>query len=215
MADADVAATAAEVAYVAVVTSAAYYWRRGGRASEVEGAVLALVSDRAAADPITAAAAQELGSAGQGSVAAWMDRHFDEIAECADGLLAMPGDAPDSPLINVLGLHPDMVSAAVVHRRTAQMLALEWGGCAVADAVICGAVAEAKVLYELAGQRAGDPLELAQMMLLDPLVRTAVWERGASRALYLWRWIDSEWACVWRRAATTNSLLLWEKEVLG
>ncbi|CAM3778622.1 hypothetical protein H7J08_00970 [Mycobacterium frederiksbergense] len=215
LADAAIGATAAEVAYMGTLTAAAWWWRRGGRDSDADGAVIALVSDLAAADPITTAAALELGEAGQGRVAVWMDRHFEDIAARAESLLESAGGVPAAPVVELLGLHPDQVECAVTHRRSAQLIALDTGACTVADAVICGAVAEAKMLHELAGSRAGDPLELAQLMLVDPLVATAVWERGAGRCLYLWRWISGEWPAVANWAATMNSIVLWEKEVMG
>ena len=206
----------ATVAYMGVVTRAAYWWRRGGRASDADGAVSALVSDLAAADLITAAASRELGPGGRRAAAVWMDRHFDEIAERAEAQLEANGGSPAAPVVDLLGLHPDMVAAASVHRRAAQLIALDEPGCSgIADAAICGAAAEARQLHDLAGRRAGHPLEVAQLMLLDPVVRTAVWERGGARALYLWRWIDGVWATVRQRASIDYGIGLWEREGLG
>lgn len=215
LADAGVGATAAEVAFMGVVTVAAWWWRRGGRDSEADGAVIALVSDLAAADPITAAAAAELGDVGQGSVAGWMDRHFDEITETADSLLEAGGVLPEVSASTVLGLHPDMVEFAMMHRRSAHELALSEPSCSVADAVTCGAVAEAKVWHELVGHRGFGVPELVQIQLLDPLVRTAAAHLGMPRVMYAWRWIDTEWRWVTQGAAAMKSALLWEEEVMG
>lgn len=215
LADAEIGATAAEVAYMSVVTSAAYLWRRGGRqGGGTDTEVTALVDELTAADPITAAAAVELGEGGQGGVARWMDRRYGEIAETAESLLSAPGDAPAGPAATALGLHPDQLELAAMHRRSAVQLCLAGPWCVVADAVICGAIAEVKMWHELVGRRGFGVQELAQIQLLDPLVRTAVWERGALRVLYLWRLVDAEWWQVERGAAAMNSILLWEEETL-
>lgn len=155
-------ATAASVLVMGAAAEATWLWRHGdGDTSDDQ------FEDVLAADPLVAAAAAELPASATAAIRRWVERHYAELVEIAETTVAfaaiLGSDDPDS---------------AAEYARQAGRAAAGMNGGTVADAVICGALAEVRTRVD-AG--AGPALDLYTALLTDPLVGIAVAERGIER----------------------------------
>lgn len=198
--------TTTAVAYIGAVTSAEWLYRHTGEVDRE-----ALIAERVGVDPIAAAAAAAMTERQRINAQRWVTRHWiDIVAEAQAIELATP----------LLDEWETAFCRTEVQIREAQRQAGAEAALAegtdVAAAVIAAAAAEARYLWMRPGEFADSAVELAQMMLLDPLVQIALEEIGVARALFLIRAIDARWDAVHERGCTIYGLRLWwEAEVRG
>lgn len=192
----------AVVAYVGAVAAGAWWSRVNGVP------LMEAVGERVTADPLAAAAAGLFTPAARAALIRWVDAGWPTVQAAAESLLA--ADA-------AVGRTPDdhWVRSPAIARAVAQEKALGDPNCNIADAVVCGALAEAKTLRELGYHGCGSDPAVYAAVLMEPLVATAAAEAGVARCAALAVWIEGQWPDVYEHASRLYGLQLWEEEVMG
>lgn len=193
---------AAVVAYVGAAAAGAWWSRVNGLP------LMDAVAEQVTADPLAAAAAKLFTPDALAALIRWVDAVWPTVQAAAESLLAA-----DAAAGRVADDH--WVRSPSVARAAAQAKALGDPNCDIADAVVCGALAEAKTLRELGYHGCGSDPAVYAVVLMEPLVATAAAEAGVARCAALAVWIEGQWPDVYEHASRLYGLQLWEEEVMG